>query len=336
MANRALSKVQYGKEVTRGTAVAATKHLAGAEIKGIPADRQPVFIEDALGVRAKTARVEIFELLAKNTLSVPNGYFQALPLFGICGLKGGVSASETTPSQADYLFDFSPSLTGDNAPNSVTLELGDDVQAYEIEHVQFEKLKISGEPDQDGGGAPVAIEGDYYGRQVTPTTFTGALSIPTMTTMNAKLARLYKDTLWADVGTTEVVDVLRKFELEIITGLHPKMMGSANKYFNKYGESYIEVMLTLTLEGTSAADAFFDDYQAATARAYSLQINGPQIGSGSNHQLKVDLFAVPEMVEPLSAESKGNNLHEVLLHGIFDLTGTAMFNFKVTTNTNAI
>src|SRR3972149_5214667 len=66
MATRALSKFQYGKEVisTHGTAVAATKILAGAQIKSVAPDRKPAFIPDALGVKARSTRSEIYELRA--------------------------------------------------------------------------------------------------------------------------------------------------------------------------------------------------------------------------------------------------------------------------------
>ena len=336
MPTRALSKVQYGKESTRGTSVAATKILAGAEIKGVPVDRKPAFIEDALGVKVRTTRTEIHEYLVEDTLSIPNAYFQILPLIMSLGLKGGVTASETTPSQSDYLWAFTPSLTAANSPDTITLEFGDDVQEYEVEYVMFKKIKISGEVAQDGGESPVSIEVEYFGRQMTKSSFTGSLSLPTMTGMNAKLARFYKDALWANKGTTEKTNGLRKFEVEIITGLHPKMMGSASKYFNTYGESFIDATMTLTLEGNSDANAIYDDFLAGTAAVYTLVVNGPTIGSGTPHNLTVYLYGVPEMVEPLSEESNGNNLHQVLVHGIYDTVGAAMLGVNVTTNSSSI
>jgi hypothetical protein len=336
MPTRALSKFQFGVEGTNGTAVAADTILAGAQVKGVPIDRRPHFPEDALGVRARSARSEIHTLLVEDTLTFPSAYFQLLPLLFSLGLKGGITASEQTASQSDYLWAFAPSMTASNALNSITLEMGDDVQAYEIEYVMVNRIKVSGSIAQDGTGSPVQIECDYFGRQVTPTTFTGALSLPTMTGMNAKLARLYKDALWANKGTTEVTSILRDFEFEIMTGVHPKVMGSANKYFTTHGEGIIDVMLTLTLEGIAAADTIFDEFQAGTAKAYSLQIPGPQIGSGDPHLLQMDVFGVPEMVEPLASESNGNNLHQVLIHGLYDTTGAQIVDVNVTTNVAAI
>ena len=334
-ANRAFSKFQYGKESTRGTAVAATKMLL-AQIKGIPVDRKPKFIEDALGVRARSARSAIYQYLVEDTLTIPDLYTQCLPLFFSCGLKGNVSASEQTPSQTDYKWTFLPNMTSDNSPDTITLEMGDDTQAFEIEYAMFRRLKFAGDIPQDAGAAPITLEADYFGRQVTPTTFTAALSIPTATTLSAKAARLTKDATWANRGNTEVANILRGFELELLTGTHNKHMGSSNKYFNSHGESYIEVMLTLTLEGISAADTLFDDFQAGNAYAFGLEIDGPQIGSGTNHNLSLYVWGQPEMVRPLDAESQGNNLHQVLIHGLYGTTGAQIFEALVTTTVNAI
>ncbi len=335
MPNRAFSKFQYGKETTRGTAVAATRILAGAQIKGVPLDRKPQYIQDALGVRALSTRSVVYEKLVEDTLTIPAAYYQLLPwLFG-CGLKGGVTASETTPAQGDYAWDFTPSLTGANAPDASTLEMGDDQQAFETEFLMFKRYKISGEAAQDGGESPVQIEVDYFSRQMTPATFTGGLSLPTMETMNAKTGRLYKDTAWAGIGGTEQTNTYRAFEYELITGVHPKFLGSANTYFDTYGESFIDAMLTLTLEGNSFADAIYDDYQARTARAWRMRLQGAQIGTGVNHKLDLDIWGAPESVIPLNSESQGNNLHQVLVHGMYDPTGAKIVDVDVITSVNA-
>lgn len=338
MGARGLSFVQYGKETiaTHGTAVAATKILAGAEIKGVPVDRKPEFIEDALGVRARSARVVTYETLVEDTLSVPNAYFQCLPLFFSLGLKGNVTASETTASQQDYAWAFTPSMTASNTLDSATLEFGDGDQEYECEYTMFKNLKVKGTIDQGGGASPVSIEGQYFARQMTPSTKTAALSLPTMTTMNAKNARLYKDTAWAGKGATEVTAILREFEFEIMTGVHPKFFGDANKYFATHGEDRIDAMLTLLLEHGSSAHAFYTDWQAGTAKAYAIKIAGPQIGSGTTHALNMFMWGVVESVIPISSESNGNNLTAVVIHGTYDTTGAQIVDVNVTTNANAI
>lgn len=338
MSTFAFSKIQYGKEskVAHGTPVAATDLLAGAEIKGIPNDRKPTFIEDAIGVRAASARSNVYELLVEDTLSVPHAYFQAVPLFFSCGLKGDITPTETTGGQGDYAWAFTPSMTTSNTPDSMTVQMGDDTQEYTVEYVMFKTIKVSGTIDQGGGDSPVSIEGNYFGRQFTAATFTPGLSIPAMTTMNAKQAKLYKDTAWAGKGVTELAGVLRGFEFEVMTGVHPKFFGSADKYFTTHGESVIGAMLTLTLEWDATTSPIYTDYQNETARAYAIKIAGPQIGSGANHGLNMFIWGKPESVIPLSSQSNGNNLVSVVIHGVYDTVGAQIVDVDCTTSSNTI
>lgn len=332
MGNRFFSKVQYGKESTRGTAVAATKILMG-KVPAVGTDRKPVFPNEDVGINVPSVRSVIYQYLYQNTLSVEHGYFQLLPaLFG-CGLKGGVTPSETTPAQGDYAWDQTPSLVSgvDNAANSMTIELGDDTQAFEAEYAMFERIRISGNVAQGQDASPVTIEADFFARQLTPTTFTGSLSLPTAEPMNAKLSRFYLDTTWAGVGGTEKTNILRAFDIEILTGLHPKFSGSGNKYFNGHSAGMISCTANFTLEGGSDADAIFDAQQAGTFQVVRLKINGSQIGSGATHSLSIDIGGNWETVSPLASEDRGDNLHSAVLVGRYDATGAKMLQVNTVT-----
>lgn len=336
MPTTALNICQYGKESTRGTAVAATKKLLIDNHK-VPVDRKPEFVADALGVKARAARARVDTLLVEDTLVVPQAYFQCLPLFFNCGLKGAVTGTEQTVSQGDYLWTYAPSMTAANSPETITLELGDDVQGYEIEYVMFKGVKISADVPQTAGSGPVKISADYFGRQVTATTLTGSIAAPSLTSINAKLARLYTDSTWANRGTTENASILRGFEIDLGFGTHPKFFGSANRYFDSYGEGNIDALITLTLEGAAAVNTtLFADWQAGTAKAYSLKLNGPQIGTGTTNNLTVNVWGIIESIEPLGQSVNGNNLTKVLVHGTYDTTGATIAEVKVTANTSTI
>lgn len=335
MAERALSKLQFGKETNRGTAVAADTLILGAEIGPVPVDRVPVFPEDALGVRARSSRALFYQYLVENTLNIPHGYFDILPMILSCGLKGNITAVEQNGAQADYLWTFAPSMTGDNAPDAITLEMGDDTDAYEVEYVQFPRIKISGVVAQGTDEAPVNIEADYYGRQVSKASFTGAITAPTVENMNAGLSRIYIDSTWANRGTTEVTSLLRAWEFEIMCGIHPKFFGSANRYFDTHGQGFIGAMLTLTFEGGANADAERDKWIAGTAQAISIQVNGSQIGSGDVYNLSLNLWGAYENVIPLAEDSDGNNLHTAMFHDLYDITGATNIEVLTTVNANS-
>lgn len=338
MGNRFFSIVQYGKEspASQGTAVPATKKLLG-KVPVVQTDRKPVIPDENVGIRARGVRALVHQYLYSNTLTTEHGYFQQMPWILGCGLKGAVTPSEQTPAQADYLWNQTPSLVSGvlNNPDSSTIELGDDTQAFEAEYAMFERIRISGQVSQGMDASPVNVEADFFSRQLTPTTFTPALTLPVAEPMNAKLARFYLDTAWSGIGGTEKTNILRGFDIEILTGVHPKFSGSGNKYFNAHGEGLIMVTANFTLEGLAAANAIFNAQQAVTFQAVRLEINGAQIGTGLTHRLRVDIGGVWESVAPLGGEDRGDNLHTATLVDYYDSTGAKLLQTEVVTNVNS-
>lgn len=333
MGSQMFVKNQYGKESTRGTAVAATKKFLGTVT--IPQDREPAHPQSTLGQRAMSHRTEIRQLLADPvTLAMAEGYYQALPMFHGITLKGGVTASEVTPGQGDYLWDHSPSLTAAGAPDTITLEAGDNDQNYEIEFLMGKTLTYD---FALGEASAVGVTLEAFGRQVTKSTATGGIATPAATGIVANTAKLWVDDTWANLGTTQKTGLLRGGNVQISTGNHPKFLGSGNKYFDSYGEGWLEVTGSLTLEGGAGAVSIFDDFQAGTHRAVRLSFTGPQIGSGSYYSLVLDLFVAFDSVIPLSGFADGNTLYAVTFSGVSDGQSTPhMLGVKVTTSASTI
>lgn len=326
-------KIQYGKETTRGTAVAATKMWPG-EIS-VPVDRVPVFPQLASGRRARAQLGIIPQLLVDGfTLKADPCPFNLLPMVFSAGLKGGVTASEVTVGQSDYLWDFTPSLTAVNAPNAFTVEFGDDTQAYEMEYALARSIKIAGALGENAG---VSVELEAFARQITGTTFTGSLAPLAYEYMMANMTKLWIDSTWATLGTTQKTGLVQDFSIEILTGLHPKFLAEGVKYFTTHGEGFIDAMATFTLEGGSAADAIWDDFLAGTKRAIRLQVLGSQIGTGTNYALNVNMYGQWESVIPLNSEKNGNNLHVAVFHCLDDNQATPHhFGVTCTTIANAV
>ena len=331
MGERIFSRYAYGIEGanTHGTIVNATHVLVGADQKAIPEDWKPVFPEDNLGIRMRSSRSLKSELLVEDSISIARMYFEALPFFLLCGLAGGVT-------DTNYVWDFTPSLNTTNDPDSFTLEAGDDTQAFVMEYGMFKSLKISGDIDQGGGESPVKIDAPYFARQVAKQNFTSGLTLGAYTGMSAKLAHLYYAADLNSLDTNaEVTDTLRSFELELQFGNHPKFFGSDNLFFDTHGEGFLDAMLTLTLEGNSAVNGMWDDWDNQTYKAVRLEITGPEItNTNTNHSFIVDIFGQWEMIKPINAESAGNNITQALFHGLADPTLVDSFSCSVVTDVN--
>ena len=173
---------------------------------------------------------------------------------------------------------------------------------------------------------------DTYGNLIQH--FPTAISVPVVTAMSAKMTRLYIDTAWAGVGVTEIVNALRSFQIDILTGVHATFSGSGDKFFGKHEEGLISAMLTLTIEGKAAANtiynAFHTDPQAL--QVVALKINGPVIGTGTPHNLTVAVGGAWQEVVPLGDEDRGNNLTTMVLGGLYDPVGAKMLDVKLTTD----
>lgn len=334
MANPVLGKVQIGKETVRGTAVPATKLLPITQ-NPLPADRKPIPVNYDLGVNAEVTGVTTQGILAEDSLSWDQGFFQVLPYILSGLLKGGVTATEKSVGKGDYEWDHTPSLTADNTLDSFTLERGDTQQAVEIEYTLFKRLKISGQVNQEGGESTVKVEVDYFGRQNTNTTFTPALTPLATTMMSAKLAKIYLDTAWAGVGVTEKVGILRAFDLEIIGGAYPKFTGADAEYFTEHGQGPISAMLALTLERGADSEAL----RAAIGafRVARLKIIGPIIGTSTTPQsLTVDLGGYIEDVIAMAQNDRGGRLDTAVIHGQYDPTGAKLIVPKVVTTLQSL
>lgn len=337
MGTSTLRRMQYGKETVHGTAVAATRMLPVA-VPQIKKDKTITYPREDAGVRAEAVRSYLAGVLARDSFKFTTLYYQYLPLLFSCGLKGGITATQQTAGQGDYLWAFVPAMDAtSNAQESITIERGDDDFMVETEYAMFETLKLSGEINQEGGDSSMQAEVSFFGRQNTVASFTGGLSIPTgLTPVNSKLAKLFIDTTWAGVGGTEKTNTLRAFDIEIITGLHPKFHGSGANTFDNHGEGPMAIMGAFTFEGGANAAAIYSARDAQTLQVVRLSVEGPQIGSGEKHTLELDFSGTWEEVIPLASESNGNNLWTAVLHGHYDPTGGKLLQANVITSWNAI
>jgi len=338
MGSEALRIIQYGLETTHGTNVAAdTKLLMAATLP--ETDREVVIPRAQMGVRtnrlldsAFTRRVLADGITLEN---VEDGmYFEALPLIFSMGIKASTGTAQTT-GQGDYLWTFAAPQTGAETVASITLEVGDDAQGYEIGYCLARRITLSG--DCDSGLVSCTVE--VFGEQIEQTTLTTSVAAPTNAEfMTAKLSRLYVDGTWAGLGATELAAALVNWQVVIDTGVHPKMLGSASRVFDSHGQNEIQATATFTLERTAAVIAEELLYRPAAAytvtpRFARLTVTGNQIGSGNNETLQIDLAGAWMQWTPLGTEREGNTLDVAVLQGGYDVTGAQGLSVSVTTRT---
>ena len=335
MGERALSIVQYGLEnpAAHGGAVAATR-MALKVVEPIKPDRVPSFPEEDFGARAKSVRSWIGQHMVSDTLTFEEAYYEMLPFIFSCGLKGAI-----VPVANGVAWDwtFNPLMKAINAPDSFTLEKADDVVNYECSYGMFERINIKGTVNQGGEVSAVTVTGDFFAQEWDIAAPTALVPITTWP-INAKLAILEIDPTWAGRGTTPMTHTLRAFDIDILTGLHPKMLGSAVKTFDIHAEGIIHVTSAFTFEGNALASTEYGHFLTQTDRVYELTITNPASPVAS--VLKIDTFGRWKEVIPFADNDRGNNLftlvHESMLDPLDYAATPDMHEVFVTTSIGAV
>jgi hypothetical protein len=312
-------------------------------VEALGADRVPSFPEEDFGARAKSLRSWIGQHLVSDTLTFEEAYFEMLPFVFSCGLNGLATAAATATVGANNMYQWAyvPLMKGLQAPKSFTLEKADDVVNYECDYGMFERINIKGTINQGSEVSACTVTGDFFAREWTSAAAT-ALSPIEVFAINAKLGTLDIDALWANLGTTPMTKSLRAFDIDILTGLHPKMLGSAQKDFDVHAEGIIHVTSAFTFEGNALASTEYGHFLTQTDRAYRLTLTNPATlaSHGANSRLMIDVFGRWKEVIPFADEDRGNNLftlvHESMLDPLDYAVSPDMLNVTVNTTIGAV
>jgi hypothetical protein len=341
MGNKVLTIVQAGLEAVNGTAVAADTRLV-AEVALPDSDRELVVPGAGTGKRVPEVLDNAYyrRLSCEGiTLTTPDGaYFQLLPLLLSSCVDGNITPVEQTPSEGDYLWTFTESLTGTEDLDTFTLEVGDQFagnSALEIAYCIVKELSFIGNAETGEMTISATIDGD----KLTPTTLTSVATLPTFEPIHGKKVRLFIDSSWATLGNTEVTGTLLDFTVPLIGGGHHKRRGDSALTPGAHGQDKVEMMATLGLEHNAAAIAEEALYYAdtTTIRYIRLQVEGAQIGAGDNHTLVIDMAGVWQTWAPFTnRDQDGNTISVGTLKVGYDVTGTRAFNIAVTTDVAAI
>ncbi|MBK8419957.1 hypothetical protein [Candidatus Villigracilis saccharophilus] len=128
-------------------------------------------------------------------------------------------------------------------------------------------------------GEVVNISSNWIGRQWTNTTFTGALSAPTVEDLLTSKGKLYIDAVAGTIGTTQVANTLLSGTLNIVTGWKAVWTADGNLYFSFAKGTQPEVTLDLTYEHNSSAETEYAAFVAGTPRLLQLKFEGSALTS---------------------------------------------------------
>ena len=306
-------KLQYGKETTAGTAVAASKIWAG-EATAIEDALVTQFVKEDIGYIAPRLRTYVPQKFAKYAMpATPFTFEQGLiPLTSIKNVVSGASDGLGSDKVYDYVAHYLASSL--NTFQTWTLEAGDNQQAERMEYAYVADFTLEGK-----AGEAWMISANWEGRQASTNSFTGALAVPT--TLEEALfgkTKLYIDASGGTMGSTQKTSTLLAATLKWKTGIVPVFTGDGNLYFTfaKFGLRP-EVSLEITFEHDSTSVAEKAAWRAGSTRLVSLVCQGSAVQMpGSTYTYKtlaINLAGRYEKFDVLDEDQNGDSIYKATL-----------------------
>lgn len=303
------TRFDVGKETVRGTPVAPTRKLYG-ECTGVLAPDFGLSFHEGensgrrIRARRATSLSEDVALKFKTKADGGIGYDDLVVPFS--QLKGGASG---VGGGADKVWTFTPSLTAANNPESYSVDVGDDVQAWRVQYGMMSRWKLS-----SALGQATMLEADWFGQRAVksaPAAPAGnsAVKIP------GDLWKIRFATTFAGLGAaSDVLAFLVGWDLEVFTGLVWEHYMDGNPFGSQHVETDIAGKLTLTVASTAlAVSEIYDKAVAATMDFVQLKATGPVLG-GSTYVAGFQTPILWEEPSIIDSDRKGVNLYKVVAH----------------------
>lgn len=329
---KALSKIQIGQETAAGTAVAATAVWRG---EGVLNDERTIMqVPEDVGFMQSIGRTVVTALDASVELSATPATFEQVPYLFAMGVEDVTSgAADGSGSGYIYQYDFPTSAVA-SAPQTCTIEGGDNTGVSEIEYCYLEEMTLSWTRNET-----VNVSATLRGRQNTAgVSFTGSLDAPTVEEVLGAKTHIYIDATGGTIGTTEKTGTLLGGSLTIRP--YWKEAGArTDTYFNTIKQAptgpFIEGTLLFEHDATGLAER--NAAAAETMRLLRLRWLGSALTTtGTAYTYKTLNIQTPIMYDavPSLGEQDGDDTVELSFHSIYSVADTLGAQIIVV-NTNA-
>lgn len=219
-------KIQMGGEGTAGTAVPATFVWRG-EGAMLEDMRETVIVPELIGVPMPSSRSYAGSRGGQWQMASTPATPEQLPHVLNAAVKNVVTGVADGSGGTGYVRTYNMSATAVNAIRTYTVESGDNAGAEEMEYGFVQQLTIEAAAKQ-----AVMASSTWVGRQVTPTTFTGALTPQAVTHLLASNSTLAIDNSSADFGDTALTaGNLLSWKLTMNTGWRGKFTVDSGQLF---------------------------------------------------------------------------------------------------------
>ncbi len=322
--NEGLRSFQWGKEATRGTAVAATSKIA---VLGIDFDGEDKLARPRLakGLLHRYPGSETF-VMRGSRFSIPASpvVYDQQHHWCSASVKGGVAAVGVGP----YTYTFARSLTADPAPDAWTLERRLTDGATPIDN-EWSYALLSEIAWHYKAGEELTFSAEGFARRIQGSVHTAALALPTIEIPAAALAQVWIDSSWATLGTTLVSAQVLSADVVFKTGLKPKLAldGRTDLDFSTYifdpSECGVDVSMRILVQSAGQYATEKTAAEAGTLRAVRVKVLGT-----ASRELTIDALLKHELGTVVKVGSEdGQDVVDLKLVDSDD--GANLFSVKV-------
>jgi hypothetical protein len=299
--------VQFGKEVTAGTSVAATRKMYFEPDVTLAQEREARVHKFSVGRRdnvlAQTLGPQTVMFKGKQALSAD----ELIELL-LATVAGGVTPTGASP----YVWTFAPGTTLD----ALTVEWQDGARPWEATGVFGSTLKISGSVD-----AQNTVEFEGMGLGMVQTALTGGLTDRVPTFIEGWETKLYIDAFGGTAGTTAVNGTLVNWEVSLDNKLAHEFFAQNSISAGVITLGEIEVTAKLTFRADPAvALTEFNNWNVQTERLVQLEFGqNDLISVGQYRYVKVNLPGSWSAVN-LGGSNQNSRMYELSLQYVYDVT----------------
>lgn len=298
------TRIELGKETTKGTPVARTRRFYGVAYGNFDiGDTWDWHEAENRSQRTRVGRAPT-QLRGAPMLKLKDldgiGYDDLVLPWSI-GLRGGLTGAG---AGADKTWTFTVNNTGSNAPEAATAWVGDDVQGWILQYLMGTGWTLSTE-----FGGLTHFEMDCFAQQAIK----GAASAPAENAairIPADLWTLKTAATFAGLGAASIQsNFLRSFSLVHDSGFVPRFYQDGTLFLGQHVETDISDTLSMEFESTAyAVSEFVDKYRAGTIDFVRLKVQGPVLG-GTFYSVQIDAPVYWSSPKPLASVDDGVNLY---------------------------
>jgi hypothetical protein len=310
---KALQKIQFGRETTAGTAVAATIMWRG---EGKLADKRVLkLVPEDIGQIFPDNNVYIPKLEAEISIDKTPATFEHLPHILEMGIKAATVTTVDSGSGYTWIYGFS-NTAAPGTIKSYTFELGDDQDAADVEYCFAESIDLDFSP-----GEAVMLSAKLKGRQTTDSAFT-ALTPVSCEEILAGKAVLSLDASGGTIGSTPVTQAILGASVKIDTGLRALYSADGALYFSKPIFAQPKISGKFLMEHNSVCVTEVEAAESKLPRLLRIKVLGSALTTPSTYTHKTLIFdcAIRYTAVPDLSDKDGNTTVDFPWEAVYDST----------------